>query len=144
MILIDVNLLVQATLEEAREHAAAHDWLSTRLGGQARVGLPWASLTGFVRVAAHPRIWERPLPIGTGLEIVRAWLARRCAWVPEPGPGHLDLLSALLADQPSPRLVSDAHIAAIALEHGLELCSRGRDFARWHELGLRSSDPLAA
>jgi predicted nucleic acid-binding protein len=61
----------------------------------------------------------------------------------EPGPRHLDLLGSLLEPQPSVRLVTDAHLAAIAIEHGLELTSRDRDFARWSHLGLRSRDPLA-
>jgi len=74
---------------------------------------------------------------------VRSWLSRPSAWIPEPGPRHLELLDALLGSQPSVRLVTDAHLAAVAIEHGLELCSRDRDFARWSDLGLRSRDPLA-
>ena len=75
--------------------------------------------------------------------MVRSWLSRPAAWTPEPGPRHLDLLDALLQSQPSVRLITDAHLAAIAIEHGLELCSRDRGFARWSHLGLRSRDPLA-
>ena len=107
------------------------------------MGLPWASITGFVRVAGQPRAWERPLPVSGALAVVRSWLSRPCSWIPEPGPRHLDVLEALLGPQPSVRLVTDAHLAAIAIEHGLELCSRDRDFARWADLGLRSRDPLA-
>lgn len=83
------------------------------------------------------------MPVDGAVLVVRSWLTRPCAWIPEPGPRHLDLLGGLLRAQSSVRLVTDAHIAAIALEHGLELCSRDRDFARWAELGLRSRDPLA-
>jgi uncharacterized protein len=143
VILVDVNLLLQATLEEAPGHPAAHSWFGDRLSGTARVGLPWACLTGFVRIAGQPRAWERPVPVADALSVVRAWLARPSVWTPEPGPRHLELLTALLSDQPSAGFVTDAHIAAIALEHGLELCSRDRDFARWSAHGLRSSDPLA-
>ena len=143
MILVDVNLLVDATMTSARDHEAARAWLQSRLAGTARVGLPWASITGFVRVAGQPRAWERPLPVDRSLAVVRSWLSRPCAWIPEPGPRHLDILEALLGPQPSVRLVTDAHIAAIALEHGLELASRDRDFARWADLGLRSGDPVS-
>ncbi|MEJ7798452.1 MAG: TA system VapC family ribonuclease toxin [Solirubrobacteraceae bacterium] len=143
MILVDVNLLVAATMTAARDHEAARSWLQGQLTGTARVGLPWASITGFVRVAGQPRAWERPLPVGGALAIVRSWLLCPCAWIPEPGPRHLDVLDALLGPQPSVRLVTDGHLAAIAIEHGLELTSRDRDFARWAELGLRSRDPLA-
>lgn len=143
MILIDVNLLVDATMTSAAGHDAARHWLQKRLGGTARVGLPWASLTGFIRVVGQPRAWERPIPVDAAVSVVRSWLSRPCAWIPEPGPRHLDLLDALLRFQPSVRLVTDAHLAAVAIEHGLELCSRDRDFARWADLGLRSRDPLA-
>jgi len=142
VILVDVNLLVDATMTSARDHDAARSWLQNQLGGTARVGLPWASITGFVRVVGQPRAWERPLPVGGALTIVRSWLSRRCAWIPEPGPRHLALLETLLGPQPSVRLVTDAHLAALAVEHGLELFSRDRDFARWADLGLRSRDPL--
>jgi len=143
VILVDVNLLVDATMTAARDHEAARSWLEGRLAATAKVGLPWVAITGFVRVAGQPRAWQRPLPIGGALAIVRSWLSQPCAWIPEPGPRHLDLLGTLLAPQPSARLVTDAHLAAIAIEHGLELCSRDRDFSRWSELGLRSRDPLA-
>jgi len=143
VILVDVNLLIDATMTSARDHVAARSWLQSRLAGTARVGLPWASITGFVRVAGQPRAWERPLPVSGSLAVVRSWLSRPCAWVPEPGPRHLDILEALLGPQPSVRLVTDAHLAAIALEHGLELATRDRDFARWADLGLRCGDPLS-
>ena len=83
------------------------------------------------------------MPVGGAISIVRSWLARAPAWIPKPGPRHLELLALLLEFQPSVRLVTDAHLAALAIEHGLELCSRDRDFARWSQLGLRSRDPLA-
>lgn len=143
MILVDVNLLVAATMTSAPGHERARSWLEGHLTATARVGLPWASIIGFVRVAGQPRAWERPLPPAGAISVVRSWLARPCAWIPEPGPRHLDIVAALLESQPSVRLVSDAHLAAIAIEHGLELASRDRDFARWSDLGLRSRDPLA-
>lgn len=143
MILVDVNLLVAATMTSASDHEAARDWLTERLSGTARVGLPWLCLTGFVRVAGQARAWERPMPVEDAVSVVRSWLSRPCAWTPEPGPRHLDIMEELLRAQPAARLVTDAAIAAIALEHGLEVCSRNRDFARWSHLGLRSRDPLA-
>lgn len=143
MILVDVNLLVDATMTSARDHEPARAWLQARLSETARVGLPWASITGFARVVGQPRAWERPVAVDEALEVVRSWLSRPCTWTPEPGPRHLDILTALLTPQPSVRLVTDAHLAAIAIEHGLELVSRDRDFARWSDHGLRSSDPLA-
>ena len=143
MILIDVNLLIDATMTTAPSHESARSWLHQRLSDTARVGLPWASITGFIRVAGQPRAWERPMPPNRAIAIVRSWLSRPCAWIPEPGPRHLDIVEELLQAQSSVRLVTDAHLAALAIEHGLELNSRDRDFARWADLGLRSRDPLA-
>jgi toxin-antitoxin system PIN domain toxin len=142
VILVDVNLLVEATMTSAPGHEAARPWLQERLAGTPRIGLPWASITGFIRVVGQPRAWERPMPVGAAVSVVRSWLSRPSAWIPEPGSRHLDLVDALLRSQPSVRLVTDAHLAAIAMEHGLELCSRDRDFARWSDVGLRSRDPL--
>lgn len=142
MILVDVGLLLVATIEEAEGHAAARAWLAERLSGSALVGLPWPVLTGFVRISAQPRAWERPVALRTSLGIVRSWLSRPCAWTPEPGLVHLDILERLLADGGSPRHVTDAHLAALAIEHGLTLCSLDRDFARWEAAGLRWEQPL--
>ncbi len=127
----------------ARDHQAAQAWLQGRLSGSARVGLPWASTTGFLRVSCQPRIWERPLTIAQALEVVKSWLSQPNVWIPEPGPRHLELVEKLLRPQPSVRLVTDAHLAAITIEHGLELNSRDMDFARWAGQGLRFRNPLA-
>ncbi len=70
MILVDVNLLIDATMTAARDYDAARSWLQGRLAGTARVGLPWAPITGFVRVVGQPRAWERPLPVGGALAVV--------------------------------------------------------------------------
>jgi toxin-antitoxin system PIN domain toxin len=143
VILVDVDLLLVATLEEANRHAAARAWFTERLSGSALVGLPWSVLTGFVRVAAQPRAWERPVALRTSLGIVRSWLSRPCVWTPEPGTAHLGILERLLEDGDSPRHMTDAHLAALAIEHGLTLCSLDRDFARWQAAGLRWEQPLA-
>lgn len=83
------------------------------------------------------------MPTNRAIAIVHSWLSQPWTWIPEPGPRHLDILEELLRAQPSVRLVTDAHLAALAIEHGLELNSRDRDFARWADHGLRSRDPLA-
>lgn len=143
MIVVDVNLLLAATIEEARGHKQARVWLHGTMSGSARVGLPWPVLTGFIRIAAQPRVWERPIPIEASVATVRSWLSRPCTWTPEPGPSHVDILQRLLGGRSSPRHVADAHLAAIAIEHGLIVCSLDRDFARWEQDGLRWEDPLA-
>ena len=109
----------------------------------AKVGLPWPSLLAFVRLASNPAIVRTPVTPGAAWLRVTEWLGREQVWVPQPGASHADLLGGLLADQrTTSRMVPDAHLAALAIEHGLTLCSTDGDFARFP--GLRLENPLAA
>jgi toxin-antitoxin system PIN domain toxin len=142
VILVDANILIYSHVESFAQHQAARDWLDQRLNGSARVGLPWVSLIAFLRIATNPRVFERPEPMAEAWKQVRAWLACEPAWIPQPTERHAELLEELLA-QPGvhANLVSDAHLAALALEHGLTLCSTDGDFARFPV--LRWQNPLA-
>jgi uncharacterized protein len=141
LILVDANLLIYAVNSGAPQHAAAQRWLDGRLNGVARVGLPWLSLIAFLRVATHPGIFQRPMDMADAWSRVEAWLSCGSAWIPAPTARHADTLSRLLGT-PGMRghLVSDAHLAALAIEHGLELNSTDGDFARF--TGLRWRNPL--
>ena len=121
-------------------HAAAKTWLDERLNGIERVGLPWASLLAFLRLSGQPRVMTRPMPLRDATAVVRAWLDLPVVWVPEPTERHAATLSALLEQETKPDLVPDAHLAALAIEHGLTMCSTDRDFARFE--GLRWTNPL--
>ncbi len=106
------------------------------------MGLPWQSLLAFVRVKANPRLSERPAPVAEAWRQVESWLDCPVAWVPTPGPNHRRVLAQLMLGQPlTANLVPDAHLAALAIEHGLTLCSTDGDFARFP--GLRWENPLA-
>ncbi|HXH08029.1 MAG TPA: TA system VapC family ribonuclease toxin [Vicinamibacterales bacterium] len=143
MILVDANLLVYAANRAAPEHDAAREWLDARLSGSSRVGLPWPSLLAFVRIVSNPMIMARPVTPAEAWRQVREWLACEAAWIPVPGPRHAALLEPLLRLRVmTSRLVPDAHLAALAIEHGLTLCSTDGDFARFP--GLRWENPLAA
>lgn len=142
MILVDANLLVYAHVSTAAEHERAREWLDEKLNGPAPVGLPWPSLLGFLRLVTNPRIFERPATAAEAWAQVLAWLDCEPAWIPEPGPRHADRLGELLA-VPGVRgnLIPDAHLAALAIEHGLVLCSTDGDFGRFP--GLRWENPLS-
>lgn len=140
--LLDANLLLYAVHERATQHAAAAAWLEERLNGSRRVGLPWQSLIAFLRIATHPRAFERPLDPATACERLADWLAAPAAWVPEPGPGYASLFGELVKRyEVRGNLVPDAQLAALALEHGLTVCSADTDFARFSE--VRWQNPLA-
>lgn len=140
MILIDANLLIYASASETAPHATAKDWLDERLNGSSRVGLPWPSLLAFMRIVSNPRLFEGA-SLAHARNQVQAWLALPNTWVPAPTEEHSRILDELLENEHSHRLVPDAHLAALALEHGLVLCSSDGDFARFG--ALRWENPLS-
>lgn len=142
MILVDANLLVYATTSSLAQHERARAWLDERLNGSAPVGLPWPSLLAFIRLVSNPRIFERPRPLVEAWRQVEAWLDWSTAWIPQPTERHREVLGRLLETAVQrPSLVPDAHLAALAIEHGLILCSTDGDFARFPQ--LRWDNPLA-
>jgi toxin-antitoxin system PIN domain toxin len=140
--LVDANLLLYSTDEASRLYAPAREWLLDRLNGSRRVGLPWQSLAAFLRVSTNPRISPSPLSPQRAWDIVQIWLSAPAAWVPVPGPAHAELLGELIVRHDvTGNLVPDAQLAALALEHGLSVCSTDTDFARFAE--IRWENPLA-
>jgi toxin-antitoxin system PIN domain toxin len=139
--LLDANLLLYAVHRGADRHDAARGWLTGQLNGSRRVGIPWSTLGAFLRISTHPRAFPRPLSPATAWERVTDWLAAPVAWIPEPGPEHTRILGDLITRHDiRGNLVPDAMLAALAIEHGLTLCSTDTDFARFPE--LRWEDPL--
>jgi toxin-antitoxin system PIN domain toxin len=142
VILVDVNILLYATNAEADQHAASRDWLDRKLSGAAPVGLPWSILLAFLRIATNPRAFRRPLTIAAAWHQVSAWLSAETVWTPAPTERHAAVLGDLLAlPGVYGNLVPDAHLAALAIEHGLTLCSADGDFARFP--GLTWLNPLS-
>lgn len=141
MILVDANVLVYARVSSFPQHERAREWLDARLGGTARVGLPWPSLLAFLRIVTNPRVFARPETMTSAWRQVAAWLDCTVAWTPLPTERHRQTVAALLdgADVRA-NLVPDAHLAALAVEHGLTLCSTDGDFARFRD--LRWENPL--
>ena len=141
MILVDANLLLYAANRGAPEHEAARTWLDARLGGTARVGLAWPSLLAFVRLASNPLVMRHPVTVTAAWTQAKEWLATDVAWVPLPTERHPETLGSLLQlPAMSARLVPDAHLAALAIDHGLTLCSTDGDFAKFP--GLTWENPL--
>jgi toxin-antitoxin system PIN domain toxin len=142
MILIDANLLIYAHVAEMPQHSRARSWLEEQLNGLPRVGLPWHSLLAFLRIVTNPRVFERPEAIEAAWAQVREWLDLEPVWIPQPSEAHAAILERQLARIGSAsQLVADAHLAALALEHGLTLCSADGDFGRFPD--LRWENPLA-
>lgn len=143
MTLIDANLLLYAANREAAEHERSADWLEEQLNGTQRVGMPWESLTAFVRLATNPRVIARPLSPADAWRFVQEWLAVPVVWIPVATEHHADVLGTLVVKYGlRGKLVPDAHLAAMAIQHGLDLYSADTDFARFTE--IRWVNPLAA
>jgi toxin-antitoxin system PIN domain toxin len=139
--LLDANLLLYAVHRQAARHDAAAAWLTEQLNGPRRVGLPWQSLGAFLRISTHPRAFTRPLTPAVAWERITDWLSSSAAWIPAPGPNHAELLGELVTRyEVRGNLVPDAQLAALALEHGLIVCSADTDFARFTE--VRWHNPL--
>jgi len=142
VILVDASLLVYANDGSAPEHEIARQWFDNQLNGAAHVGIPWPTLLAFVRLVSNPVVMRSPVTPNLAWERAREWLALDNVWIPEPGAQHPRLLTMLLEDRGmTSRLVPDAHLAALAIEHGLTLCSTDGDFARF--AGLNWKNPLA-
>ena len=135
MILIDANLLIYAHVNNLPQHFAAKGWLDGCLNASAPVGLPWPSLLGFLRIVTNPRIFERPESIKDAWKQIKEWLECPSAWIPRPAERHVEILEGLIVDlNITANLVPDAHLAALAIEHGLILCSADGDFGRFPNL----------
>lgn len=131
-----------AHVQDFAQHERARIWLDERLNGTARVGLPWPSLLAFLRLVTNPRVFERPAPGRAAWQQVEEWLDCEAAWIPAPTDRHRQVLGRLLAGAAvRANLIPDAHLAALAIEHGLVLASTDGDFARFE--GLRFENPLA-
>jgi uncharacterized protein len=143
LILVDANLLIYAFDDTSSHYAEAHDWLDRQLNGTSAVGLPWESITAFLRVVTNPRIYGKPTSIAIAWQQVKEWLDAEPAWIPLPTERHREILEEfMLLAGIRANLVPDAHLAALAIGHGLTLCSADSGFARFPR--LRWLDPLMA
>ena len=133
--IVDANVLLYAVDADANFHRAARDWLEEALNGPARLGLPWATLLAFQRISTHPRAAASPLNPEQAWSYIADWLRADATWIPVPGAKHANILHRLIVDGDlRGNLVSDAHLAALAIEHGVGICSADSDFARFADL----------
>jgi toxin-antitoxin system PIN domain toxin len=132
VILVDANLLIYAKFSDLPQHARARSWLEEELRSRGKVGIPWQSSLAFLRLATNPRLFGKPLAVGTAWQQVTEWLNHPRVWIPEATEAHPAVLGELLVHANiTGNLVPDAHLAALAIEHGLTVCSADADFARF-------------
>ena len=142
MIIVDANVLLYAYNPSSQHHEQCRTWLEAALNGTEQVGFPWQTVLAFIRISTNPRVFVRPLSAAQAAAIVDEWFAGPQAMQVEPADGYWDLLKEQLATaQVSGPLVTDAALAALALQNGARLCTTDRDFSRFE--GLQTLDPRA-
>lgn len=141
--IVDANVLLYAEDSSSPHHPSCRSWLTEALNGSARVGLPWPSLLAFARIRTNPRVYDRPLSGPAAWSRVTEWLAAPAAWVPQPTARHAEVMEQLITRHHlSAGALPDAHLAALAIEHGVAVCSADAGFARFAE--IRWVNPLTA
>jgi len=141
VIVLDANILIYAVNADAALHSRARAWLEGRLSGTETIGIPWVVLLAFIRLTTRAGLFRNPLPIQVCFDLIDSWLDQPGVIVVEPGPRHWTILKELLSDfGTASNLTSDAHLAALSLEHHAELYSFDQDFSRFR--GLKWRNPL--
>lgn len=98
-------------------------------------------MLGFIRLVTNRRLFESPLSVNESVKYVESWLAQPNTAVVIPTPRHWPLLANLLRSTGvAGNLTTDAHIAALAIEHGYTVYSNDTDFGRFGN--LRWENPL--
>lgn len=143
MILVDVNILIYAVDADSPHHARARRWLEETLSSDTPVALPWVVILAFLRITTRSGILRTPLPPQEALDYVDSWLRQPFVEALGPGENHWAVLRSLLESSGmAGNLTSDAHLAALALEHGATIASADNDFRRF--AGITHTNPVAS
>ncbi len=141
MKIVDANLLLYATDARSPRHEAARAWLERQLSGGETFAFTWIVLLAFLRLSTNPHVFVRPLSPDRAFDVLDRWLGQPCVVIVHPGDRHPAVVRQLLRPLGTAgNLVNDAHLAALAVEHGAELNSCDADFSRFS--GLRWINPL--
>jgi toxin-antitoxin system PIN domain toxin len=141
VILVDANILLYAEDSQSPRHEAARTWWDGQLSGSAPVCLCWTVINAFIRIGTNPRVYEVPLTLDQAVSRVTGWLAQPCVRIIAPTSRHWQVFGKLLRDSHAiGNLVTDAHLAALAVEHGCAFYSTDADFARFR--GLKWINPF--
>ncbi|MEO5861893.1 MAG: type II toxin-antitoxin system VapC family toxin [Burkholderiales bacterium] len=139
--MVDANLLIYAVDRDSIQHAAARRWLEKALSETTQVGLAWIVVLAFLRITTHPRIMRNPLTPDAALKYADEWLAQPCVVSVAAGEHHWPILRQLISTSgTAANLTTDAHLAALAIEHGYAVYSTDHDFKRFS--GLKHVNPL--
>jgi toxin-antitoxin system PIN domain toxin len=132
MVIVDANVLLYAVDSSSSQHARCRSWLDGSLAGAEAVGFTWIALLAFIRIGTNPAILPNQMTTDEATGQAEAWLGAPAAVIAQPTARHAGLLRGLLRDTGTAgNLTTDAHLAALAIEHGADIVSYDRDFARF-------------
>ncbi len=142
MIVLDANLLLYAYDSASVHHVRARSWVETTFSGTELVGLPWQTVSAFLRIMTNSRLPGERFTLLEAVGIVETWLQQPNLRLLAPGEQHWVLFRQMAVEgQASGSLITDAQLAALTIEHGGVLHTNDRDFARFP--ALRWTNPLA-
>jgi hypothetical protein len=141
MKVVDINILIYTINKDTPHHQKAKKWFETSMSSDEPVGLAWMVILGFLRIITSGRIMPTPLKSEVAFEIVDEWLKQPSCRIIVPTERHWSILKELLMPLgTAANLTSDAHLAALAIEHGARLFSTDNDFSRF--ASLRWTNPI--
>lgn len=139
----DANLLLYAYNESAAQHERAKYWLEERMSSPEIFGLSWQIITAFLRISTNAKAFPLPFTLEEAIEIVEDWLLQPQVKILHPTERHWEIFSRLILEgQTNGAMMMDAHLAALAIEHGAVLATTDRDFVRFSK--LKTVNPLTA
>jgi uncharacterized protein len=132
VVIVDANVLLYGVDCSSAHHERARSWLDASLAGAEAVGLAWIALLAFIRIGTNGSIFPTPMTSDAATSQVETWLTAPAAVVAAPTLRHASILRGLLRETGTAgNLTTDAHLAALALEHGADIVSFDRDFGRF-------------
>ena len=135
MILVDVNILLYAEDKFSPLNEMARKWWDEQLSGESPVCFCWEIISAFIRISTNRQIFKKPLTVSQAIKRVQSWIDQPCVCMINPTDSHWRIFQTMLQEgQATANLVADAHLAALAVEHGCLLYTTDSDFSRFPRL----------
>ncbi len=142
MILVDANVLLYAEDSLSPLHQQTRSWWDAQLSGSDTVCLSWVVASAYIRIGTSRRVFQHPRSVAQATARVQSWLDQPCTRPVQPTQRHWVVFQQMLTGgQARGNMVTDAHLAALAIEHGCMLCSSDSDCGRFPT--LKWQNPLA-